>query len=74
VRISKTSGIAARIFTNACGRCFFLYALHRFHLPTKAGMKLKGLVPFKGYNHLLRRRFEEALEVFLAHASGRWSQ
>ncbi|MDB6110621.1 MAG: ugp [Pedosphaera sp.] len=45
---------------------FFLYAMHRFHLPTKAGMKLRGLVPFKGYNHLLRRRFEEALEVFLA--------
>src|SRR5690242_13261864 len=45
---------------------FFLYAIHRFHLPVKAGMKLRGLVPFKGYNHLLRRRFEEALEVFLA--------
>jgi hypothetical protein len=45
---------------------FFLYAIHRFHLPVKPGMKLRGLVPFKGYNHLLRRRFEEALEVFLA--------
>ncbi len=45
---------------------FFLYAIHRFHLPTKAGMKARGLVPFKGYAHLLQRRFEEALEVFLA--------
>jgi hypothetical protein len=45
---------------------FFLYAIHRFHLPSKAGMKQRGHVPFKGYGHLLQRRFEEALEVFLA--------
>ena len=45
---------------------FFLYAIHRFHLPTKAGMNAKGLVPFKGYGNLLQRRFEEALEEFLA--------
>ena len=32
---------------------FFLYAIHRFHLPTKAGIKTRGLVPFKGYGHLL---------------------
>ncbi len=45
---------------------FFLYAIHRFHLPLKAGMKARGLVPFKGYSHLLQRRFTEALDVFLA--------
>ena len=45
---------------------FFLYAIHRFHLPGKPGMNTRGLVPFKGYAHLLQRRFEEALEVFLA--------
>src|SRR5271168_2269985 len=45
---------------------FFLYAIHRFHLPAKAGMNPRGLVPFKGYGHLLQRRFEEALEEFLA--------
>jgi hypothetical protein len=45
---------------------FFLYAIHRFHLPAKSGMKPRGLVPFKGYAHLLQRRFEEALEIFLA--------
>src|SRR5258708_11829480 len=61
---------------------FFLYALHRFHLPAKlgradlrrttattdpleiqlltAGTANKALVPFKGYEHLLQRRFEEA--------------
>src|SRR5580704_6004313 len=48
---------------------FFLYALHRFHLPGKAGMSARGLTPFKGYGHLLQRRFEEALEVFLAAQS-----
>ncbi len=44
---------------------FFLYAIHRFHLPGKlptAG----GMIPFKGFEHLLQRRFEEALDQFLA--------
>jgi len=45
---------------------FFLYAIHRFHLPLKAGVATKGRIPFDGYNHLLMRRFEEAIDVFLA--------
>ena len=44
---------------------FFLYAIHRFHLPNKRGIELRGLIPFKGYEHLLQRRFEEAIEIFL---------
>jgi hypothetical protein len=44
---------------------FFLYAIYRFHLPTKPGMGQRGLVPFKGYEHLLHRRFEEAIDHFL---------
>lgn len=44
---------------------FFLYALHRFHIPSKPGFELRGLVPFDGYNHLLKRRFEEAIDAFL---------
>ncbi|MDH3674643.1 MAG: UTP--glucose-1-phosphate uridylyltransferase [Anaerolineae bacterium] len=44
---------------------FFLYAIHRFHLPLKAGMRTKGLIPFEGYTNLLKRRFEEAIEIFL---------
>lgn len=44
---------------------FFLYAIHRFHLPNKPGVATRGLIPFDGYNHLLNRRFEEAIEVFL---------
>jgi len=43
---------------------FFLYALHRFHLPRRLG-DAAGLIPFEGYDYLLRRRFEEAIDVFL---------
>ena len=52
---------------------FFLYAIHRFHLPAKleATSRLtfhvsRSLIPFKGYEHLLQRRFEEAIDYFLA--------
>ena len=45
---------------------FFLYAIHRFHLPNKPGVSSKGLVPFEGYEHLLARRFEEAIRAFRA--------
>ena len=44
---------------------FFLYAIHRFHLPIKQGMPIKGLIPFDGYSNLLKRRFEEAIDIFL---------
>jgi hypothetical protein len=45
---------------------FFLYAIYRFHIPLKAGLKPGGLVPFDGYDNLLKRRFEEAIDLFLA--------
>jgi hypothetical protein len=45
---------------------FFLYAIHRFHLPLKAGLSQHGFVSFEGYEHLLKRRFEEAIAVFLS--------
>ncbi len=45
---------------------FFLYALHRFHLPEHAALHRRGLIPYDGYGHLLNRRFEEAIDVFLA--------
>jgi hypothetical protein len=51
----------------------FLYAIHRFHLPDKLTNALRltnhqsrSLIPFKGYEHLLQRRFEEAIDHFLA--------
>lgn len=50
---------------------FFLYAVHRFHLPARldasSGQRPgHGLVPFPGFVHLLNRRFEEAIDAFLA--------
>jgi hypothetical protein len=45
---------------------FFLYAIHRFHLPGKLPTEAVGRIPFKGFEHLLQRRFEEALNHFLA--------
>ncbi len=50
---------------------FFLSAIHRFHLPEKlrsAGPPVRSaaLIPFRGYEQLLHRRFEEAIDTFLA--------
>ena len=52
---------------------FFLYAIHRFYLPQKlgaatgtGGRSSPALIPFGGYEHLLQRRFEEAIDQFLA--------
>lgn len=43
---------------------FFLYAIHRFHIPLQDSGR--ALIPFAGYTHLLKRRFEEAIDIFLA--------
>lgn len=45
---------------------FFLYAIHRFHLPFKPGIAPRGFISFAGYTNLLKRRYEEAIEIFLA--------
>jgi len=44
----------------------FLYAIHRFHLPEKVATARQALIPFGGYANLLKRRFEEAIDIFLA--------
>ncbi|MCA9983228.1 MAG: hypothetical protein KDE59_02995, partial [Anaerolineales bacterium] len=43
---------------------FFLYAIYRFHLPAKSGVRAGGHIPYAGFNRLLQRRFEEAIELF----------
>jgi len=53
---------------------FFLYALHRFHLRAKAKDRPRKAmacptIPFPGYVALLRRRFDEAIDIFLAAQS-----
>jgi hypothetical protein len=44
---------------------FFLYAIHRFHLPMKSGVRMDGLIPFSATVSILKRRFEEAIEILL---------
>jgi len=43
---------------------FFLYAIHRFHLAFRPGISHVGLIPFEAYGHMLKRRFEEAIDIF----------
>jgi hypothetical protein len=43
----------------------FLYAIHRFYLPYKPGMKSAGLIPFAASANILKRRFEEGIEILL---------
>lgn len=45
---------------------FFLYAIYRFHLPERTELETGGQIPFHGYEQLLQRRFEEAIEIFSA--------
>ncbi len=45
---------------------FFLQAIYRFHLPEKLPAGDSGSIPFDGYEDLLGRRFEEAIDTFLA--------
>src|SRR4051812_17320487 len=49
---------------------FFLYAIHRFHLPSKLPERGLGpgggLIPFHCFEQLLNRRFAEAIDSFLA--------
>jgi hypothetical protein len=45
---------------------FFLYAIHRFHIPLHDRAAAPAQIPFAGYTNLLKRRFEEALDIFLA--------
>jgi galactokinase/mevalonate kinase-like predicted kinase len=44
---------------------FFLYAIYRFHLPQKGELNTLGHIPYRGYTNLLRRRFDEAIDIFL---------
>ena len=38
---------------------FFLYAIHRFHIPRLVSSTSSAQIPFYGYHDLLERRFEE---------------
>ncbi len=42
---------------------FFLYAIHRFHLQHRADIPQSGVISFEISSLLLKRRFEEAIEL-----------
>ncbi|MDB4676617.1 UTP--glucose-1-phosphate uridylyltransferase [bacterium] len=44
---------------------FFLSAIHRYYLPKTIPGTQSGKIPFVGYQHLLSRRFVEAIDQFL---------
>ena len=48
---------------------FFLYAIHRFHVPLHDRAAAPAHIPFDGYSNLLKRRYEEAIDIFLAAQS-----
>ncbi len=48
----------------------FLYAVHRFHLPSKATSSPTGRIPFEGVADLWARRFDAAIDRFLAQQRG----
>ena len=45
---------------------FFLYAIHRFHIPLRHQAAAPAHIPFAGYTNLLKRRYREAIDIFLA--------
>jgi hypothetical protein len=50
---------------------FFIAAIHRYHLPARVELPRLGQVPYEGFKHVLDRRFEEAIAVFLAAQQAR---
>ena len=44
---------------------FFLYAIHRFYIPYFSETGKKAVTPYQAYEHILNRRFEEAIEILL---------
>jgi len=59
---------------------FFLQSIYRYHLPSRLAATVDrkdelsqntyihaGLIPYEGYEHLLGRRFLEAIDLFLLH-------
>jgi hypothetical protein len=51
---------------------FFLYGIHRFHISMREDISRNGLIPFEAYDHLLKRRFEQAIDLLtrIQHDAG----
>ena len=44
---------------------FFIAAIYRYYLPKVVSQKNTTKIPYAGYQHLLKRRFVEAIDLFL---------
>ena len=44
---------------------FFISAIYRYYLPNVVDITNAGKIPYEGYQHLLNRRFVEAIDHFL---------
>ena len=44
---------------------FFLYAIHRFYLAVSNETGSHAITPYKAHEHILNRRFEEAIKILL---------
>jgi hypothetical protein len=45
---------------------FFLYAIHRYHVPQRTEASGRTLIPYSAFTNLLRRRFQESIEMLLS--------
>ena len=45
---------------------FFLSSIHRIHLPHHFGIEHSGNIPHDAWQHLLERRFTEAIDLLLS--------
>src|SRR6185437_1386881 len=52
---------------------FFLYAIHRFHVPQHEAAQRTAHIPAAGYENILKRRYEEAIQQFLRAQSAEGS-
>src|SRR5947199_80707 len=52
---------------------FFLYAIHTFHVPRAPGANTRALMPFAGYESILKRVFAEATPVGMDVSHSGWS-
>jgi hypothetical protein len=50
---------------------FFLATIYRYYLPLCPDLSLRGRVPFEGHRRLLLRRFDEAVQLFVAEQQAR---
>jgi hypothetical protein len=51
---------------------FFLYGIHRFYISMRGDISRNALIPFEAYDHMLKRRFEQAIDLFtmIQHEKG----